>query len=273
MPLIVLATATWKEVDEVDRANTVLLLPTGSIEQHGWHLPLNTDTAMVEAVATRAAEQACEVDPELTILYLPPLALGRSSHHLDFPGSLSLSSSTYIHMVEEILVCLYRHGFKRALVLNGHGGNTDCLHVAARNVRDHREMLVAVAPYWQIAKRSIAEIRSSPAGGICHAGEMETSCMLHLSPDSVRPDNIARSVVRPRSPRMVFDLIEEGIRVNHNVSDISETGAIGDPTAASSERGSRFFTRICEEVAAFLVDFRNWSTENLALQQPEERRE
>jgi creatinine amidohydrolase len=271
MGLISLETATWEDVDSLSRTETVLLLPTGAIEQHGRHLPLNTDSAIVLEVAKRSAERACELNPGLTILLLPLLNVGRSSHHLDFPGSLSLSASTYIRAVEEIILCLHRHGFKRALLLNGHGGNTDCLHVAARNIRDQADMLVAVAPYWQIGKDSIVEIRDSAAGGICHAGEMETSCMYHLCANSVRTANIKHCVVRPRSSRMVFDLIEEGIRVNHNVADISKTGAVGDPTVATREKGALFLTRICEEVAIFLADFQTWSIENLASRQSHAR--
>jgi creatinine amidohydrolase len=263
MPLTVLETATWEEVAALKARDVVVVLPTGSLEQHGPHLPISTDSRLVSEVARRAGETAASRRPGLDILLLPVLMLGRSPHHLDFPGSLSLKTSTYVASIEEISACLFGQGFRRLLLLNGHGANTDYLRVAARNVRDTAEMLVAVAPYWTLAQRGIAAVRESPVGGICHACEMETSLMLHLDEASVRKHKIQDEVPRPISPRIVLDLLAADVSVNHNVRDFSESGVLGSPSLATKEKGRLFLDAIVDAVAEFLIDFARWDLENL----------
>ena len=245
----------------------MVLLPTGAYEQHGSHLPIETDTYLVSIVCARAADRATEREPGLEILVLPTLPIGRSPHHMDFPGSLSLHATTYIQVVEEICESLHRHGFQRVLIINGHGGNVDCLRIAARNIRDHSECLVGVFSYWQAASESINRLRRSPIGGICHAGELETACMLHLNESAVRNALIQKGMQTCVSPRLVLDLVSAGSCINHNVRDYSESGVLGDPTAADAEHGKEFMAAIVSDAADLIVDFSRWDLGNLVEKQ------
>lgn len=265
MGVVFLAEATWEEIGHLAADETVAILPTGSCEQHGLHLPFKTDSFLVSTIAVKSAEKAVRLKPELNILMVPPLTVGCSPHHMDFPGTLTLAGATYIKVVEELCASLAHHHFKRILLLNGHGANTDYLRVAARSVRDKMDVLIAVAPYYAVAKRGINQVRESESGGICHAGEMETACMLCLDEKSVRKEKITDVIPKLISKKLVFDLVDEGISINHNVLDISKTGTIGAATLGSGEKGKKFIDAIVAEVAEFIVDFSRWKFSNLCL--------
>jgi creatinine amidohydrolase len=263
MGVINLAQATWKDVGALRGDRIVALLPAGSYEQHGPHLPIDTDTYLVSAVCSKAADRAVAGDPELEILLLPTIPIGRSSHHLDFPGSLSVSAETYIKLIEEVCDSLYPHGFRRILIVNGHGGNLDCLRIAARNVRDRMECLVGVASYWEAAGESIGHLRRSPHGGICHAGEMETACMLYLNERAVRTELIQKGIPDCVSPRLILDLVGAGSCINHNVRDFSREGVLGDPTVADAAHGKALMDAIVSDVADLILDFSRWDFTSL----------
>lgn len=267
MTVMHLAQATWREIAALRGNRIVALLPTGAYEQHGPHLPIETDTYLVSAVCSKAADRATAGDPGLEVLLLPTIPIGRSSHHLDFPGSLSVSAETYSRLIEEVCESLYPHGFRRILIVNGHGGNVDCLRIAARNVRDRRECLVGVASYWQVAGESIGSLRRSPRGGICHAGEMETACMLYLNEGAVRKELIRKGIPKCVSPRLVLDLVSSGSCINHNVRDFSSDGVLGDPTVADAVQGKALMDAIVSDVADFIVDFSQWEFTSLVEEQ------
>ena len=258
-----LAQTTWQDVGALCGDRIVAILPTGACEQHGPHLPMETDTYLVNAVCSKAANRAAESDPGLEVLLLPTIPIGRSSHHLDFPGSLSVSAATYIKLIEEICESIYPHGFRRILIINGHGGNADCLRIAARNIRDRMECLVGVASYWQVAGESIDHLRRSPAGGICHAGEMETACMLYLNEGAVRNELIRAEIPKCVSPRLVLDLVSSGSCINHNVRDFSKDGVLGDPAVADAAHGKALLDVIVSDVADLIVDFSQWDFSSL----------
>jgi len=263
MGVTYLANATWKDVEVLPSGEVVVLLPTGAYEQHGPHLPIETDTYLVSTVCARAAACAAKRDAGLDVLILPTVPIGRSPHHLDFPGSLSLRATTYTEVIEGICESLYPHGFRRVLIVNGHGGNIDSLRTAARNLRDRSDCLVGVVSYWQAAGEAIDRLRRSPLGGICHAGELETSCMLYLNEKAVRRELIENGIPKCVSPRLVLDLVGAGSSINHNVRDYSESGVLGDPTVADAEHGRQFMDAIVSEVADLIMDFSQWELTNL----------
>ena len=118
----------WPEMKQLDRANTVVILPTGSMEQHGPHLPLQVD----HFIANRLAEDLEKRMPE--VLILPPVWAGASAHHMDFPGTITLRPRVFIDLLREICGCLRHHGFRRIVLLNGHGGNRSILEVLAQEL-------------------------------------------------------------------------------------------------------------------------------------------
>jgi creatinine amidohydrolase len=166
---------------------------------------------------------------------------------------------TYIRLVTELGRTLLQGGFRRLLILNGHGGNTPALAVAAEELYASTGAAIAVASYWALAAREIAAMRESQAGGICHACELETSCLLALDPSAVRPERVARAIPRGPAGAILCDLVaESGLGPAFHARDVSPTGVQGDPTMASAEKGRRFLDAIVARVAEFLVELAQW---------------
>ena len=253
---ILLGEMTWQEIKEATGPGTVVVLPVGSTEQHGPHMPLKTDHYFVYEIAKRAALKASETT---RVLVAPVLAFGCSGVHIDFPGTISIGHQTYIALIEELGGSILKHGFEKLLILNGHGGNFGGLIVAARDLYDSTGATISVACYWHLAAKEIAALRESPPGGISHSGEMETSCMLFLDPSAVRWEKVRKSIPKWKSSYLMDDLLEGGQVVPAlHVADFSPTGVVGDPTIATREKGEGFFKAIVNGVADFMVDFADW---------------
>jgi creatinine amidohydrolase len=184
----------WIDVDAADRENLVVVCPLGSLEQHGHHLPLLTDTYLVTAVADRVHERLAD-----RICLLPALWLGASDHHLDFPGTVSASNTLYTAIIKDVLRSLVRGGWRRIFFLNGHGGNVapgETAITAAANACDRCDAaLIALSSYWTIAAPAMnpaAHGMHSPT--LTHACEYETSMMLHVRGQVVKMDAPRRTV-------------------------------------------------------------------------------
>src|SRR3954468_10708744 len=175
---MLLENLTWPEVKKIKWPRTIVLFPFGSFEQHGPDLPLTTDTDIVTAIARRIEKQRSG-----KILCLPTLWPGHSTHHLFFPGTLSVSQMPYIQLVIELCHSIVKMGAKKVFLLNGHGGNDVPVRAALRELKtEFPKANFVFASYWNLAQQSIKQIRESELGGLGHACEMETSIMLHLHP-------------------------------------------------------------------------------------------
>lgn len=243
-----------------DRANAgaVIVIPTGSTEQHGLHLPVGLDAMTAEAVALTAAQKAAGQTP---MLVAPTLSLGYSGEHLDFGGTISLRPQTLLAVYLDVIDSLAQAGLRRIFFLNGHGGNEEVTGIALREGRAaHPELLLAGASYWRLAADDLASLQEEPTPGIAHGGEIETSLMAYLSPDLA--DMAAAQPNRPPWPGSRY--LRGGISTSPMVSygrrrrDFTTAGHTGDPTLASPEKGKKMFGVIVEAVAAFLVDFACW---------------
>lgn len=245
---------TWEEIRARAQEGAIALVPTASLEQHGPHLPVSTDTTLVTAVAREAAQAA-----GVSILLTPTMWVGLSTHHSAF-FAVTLSAETYIRALTEVGQSLADAGFRRIFFLNGHGGNTDALRIAVKNIRDRHRVLVGTGNYWAIAADALLAERDSPPGAMAHACEFETACMWHLAPQSVRSERLARTVPERRTPYFTQDLLYGSkVTVGLQWPDVSPTGVLGDPTLASPEKGERFFRAVVGAVAAFLREFATWT--------------
>jgi creatinine amidohydrolase len=241
-------------VGALDRERTVVVVPTGAIEQHGPHLPLDTDTFLCTTVARAAAERAGESGP---VLVTPSACFGSSEHHMAFPGTLSLRPETFAQTVAEICASLARHGLRRQLVVNGHGGNTALLAAAVQQLGFEAPVHALAVDYWTFAEGVAGEVRESPPGGMAHACEFETSLMLHLRPQSVRRDRIAREIVAPRFESERIDLFERsGPSAHWKTHELSRSGVMGAPDLATEEKGCRLFDACVEGLAALIEEIR-----------------
>lgn len=224
---MVLAHLTWPDVEALSR-EMVVLIPTGSLEQHGPHLPLFTDSLVATAVA-EALEAALPSD----ILLTPTLWLGASAHHLRFPGTLSASFETYEAAIIDVVESLLPHGFHKFYVVNGHGGNTSPNDVAIRKLKlRYPESTFGHANYYAFATSATAEALEGPLKGMRHACEAEASLMMHLHPDLVRMDKLRNDGLVPDPPL-------QGIV--HHFDEITEQGSFGDATLGTAEKGRKIF--------------------------------
>jgi creatinine amidohydrolase len=232
------AEMTAPEIRRLDRDGTLVIAPIAACEQHSRHLPVFTDSILCGAIAD-GLEQSL---PE-RILLLPVLWLGASEHHLPFGGTLTATLSTYETLLVELLSPLLRDGFRRMMLLNGHGGNIDPLHVALRRLDVlFPGSILTGAAYWEIAQADLAELCEGPHKTMGHACELETSMILHLRPDLVRLE-----LVRDDPPTMhrtlgAFWACDFGRSTDH--------GAVGYPERADGERGRRMLEAVVSRVTA-----------------------
>jgi len=233
---VVLAHATWPEVDAFPRSG-VVLIPTGSLEQHGPHLPLFTDTLLVTAVAERV-ERALSG----RVLLTPTLWLGASGHHLAFPGSLNNAMASYMESLASVIRSLTPHGFHKFYVLNGHGGNTSPNDVALRQIKEaNRNLSIGHAAYCDFGGGIAAETLEGPLKQIAHACEEETSLMLHVHPELVRLDRLRDDGLTSEPPLK---------GMTHMFEEITEQGSYGYATYATAEKGRKIFDAYVAGVTA-----------------------
>jgi creatinine amidohydrolase len=249
-----LAALSWQEVAGLDRDRTVALVPVAALEQHGPHLPLDTDAFLVTSVVEAAAERARAEGP---VLALPTIFAGSSEHHMAFAGTVTLRPETLAAVVRDICLSLTRNGFRRVLIVNGHGGNRAVLAAAVQSVGGETRASVSTLDYWRLAAEAVAELRESPAGGMAHACEFETSLMLHLRPEAVRTELIAREIPEPRVSLERLDLFQTGaLTVHWSTDDLSTSGVLGAPDLATPEKGRAFFEACVSGLAGLIEELR-----------------
>jgi creatinine amidohydrolase len=220
---------TFPELRRVPRDTTVVLAPIAACEQHSHHLATFTDTVLVTGVAEGVEQRMPD-----RVLLLPTLWLGASHHHLRFGATLSAEVDTHVAVLCDLLVPLLDDGHRRLLVLNGHGGNIDTMHVALRRLQPrYRDRVLSAASYWELAERELAGLAEGARKSMGHACEFETSMMLALRPDLVRRDQ-----VRDDPPK--DDAVLRGLYLAEDMFQRTDHGAVGYPELASAEKGQRF---------------------------------
>jgi creatinine amidohydrolase len=225
-----LAELHWPEVNKLDREKIVAVVPVGSMEQHGPHLPFQVDTF----VSSRLAEDLEKSMPE--ILLLPPIWSGVSAHHMDFPGSITVRAKVFIDLLHDICASLHHHGFRRIVLLNGHGGNRSSLEVLGQELFVKFGLTVNTLAYWDLVPDLVKSLKKSNSKGMGHSGELETSLMLYLAPQWVNQRDIPQGLlgVEDEGPT-------EGIKRYVNMKEHSEQGVIGMPSAATPEIGAKLY--------------------------------
>jgi creatinine amidohydrolase len=231
------ADMTAPEIRALSRDATIIVAPIAACEQHSRHLPVFTDSILCGAVADGVERTLPD-----RVLLLPVLWLGASEHHLPFGGTLTATLATYETLLVELLTPLLRDGFPRVLLLNGHGGNIDPLHVALRrlDVLFPRAVLTGAA-YWELAAGDLTALCTGPRKTMGHACEIETSMMLHLRPDLVRRELIEDDPCFERSESgQLFWARDFGRSTDH--------GAVGYPEQADAERGRQMLEAVIQKV-------------------------
>lgn len=245
---------TFSEIEAIAEQNgSVLILPVGSIEQHGAHLPVSTDTICADALAHVAANLVMDAIP---IIVGPALWAGNSPYHVNFPGRIDVTFSKLVGFYEEMAASALESGFDALLFLNGHGGNHNAIGGASTAIGlEHPAIEVLAMTYFGLAADFIDEIRDSEFGGMNHAGELETSLMMHLRPDLVHENLIEGSHLDEPYTHAYDDIYEGGpLSVHRLEEEYSENGAVGDPEFATAQKGEEIFENLCAELTLLLEE-------------------
>jgi creatinine amidohydrolase len=245
----------WPEVDALDRENVIAVACISALEQHSLHLPVSTDYLIGSEIVRRV-----EQDLPGTLLCLPPIWLGCSSHHMDFAGTISISVETMSHVLQEITESVMKHGFRKLLFLNSHGGNRATLSYTIQAIgHKYPGALIVGATYWDLVTKELWQARETEFGGMGHACELETSILLSIAPHLVdlskaEPDGMTLSESEFGRNEM---LASASVAVYKTFAETSRHGGHGDPRTASAEKGERFLQiiaagvkHLCEDMLA-----------------------
>ncbi len=242
------------ELRDLAAAKAMVVVPVAAIEQHGPHLPTMTDTLLTTEVAVRAATLAAAAGRPTVVT--SPVWSGLSEHHMALGATLTLDFATFLALLRGVAASLRRHGFERVLLLNGHGGNVAALRTVVEELtRDLSGLQLVTATYWQLAADLLAPVLETQRG-IRHACEAETSMVLALRPELCDAEAFAEAA-RPDA-RDRADAFDDGAYRWRSFAAMTSSGTLGDPRAASAEKGERLLTLAAERLAERLADAGFW---------------
>lgn len=244
---IALAEMTWPEVEEARRTAPLVIIPTGSCEQHGPHLALETDavraTEMSRLLAARLAPRA---------VIAPTLTLGVSEHHMGFPGTLTLSPLTFQAILYDVVSSLARHGWRRVFILNGHGGNEAAVGVAVGRLQaDLPEVNIAWSGITPVVSDLAKQFATAELTG--HACEIETSQALYLAKSLVRMDKLSAGTGQAEVLGANASVGSSGrVHAPRRFEDLSQNGALGDARSATEDAGRVMIETALDRLCEFL---------------------
>lgn len=248
-----------RDFASLDMSRIVAVLPVGAVEQHGPHLPVRVDAAIINAVVARTVTKMSETTP---VLVLPALNVGLSSEHTAFPGTLTFTRETLANMWLEIGASVRRAGIERLLIVNAHGGQPQLVEMVCRELRIRHTMLAVGTMWGRITQEDDLFDKHERTHGI-HGGEIETSVMLAIHPDLVRMEYAKNFVPLSVDLEKAGGLLtpEGKVGFGWQAQDLCREGACGDATAADALRGEILMDRasdallkLCEEIAGFPME-------------------
>ena len=254
---------TWPEIQGALEDMDGIIIPVGSMEQHGPHIPIDNDSFSSITIAERAVWQARKQN--IKILIAPPILYGISWYHKEFPGTITISHQLYINFIIEYCECLIKGGFKNLLLFNAHGGNANALNIAVDIIYDHCRTKVYLGRWLELAAEEIKAFRTP----LIHAEEVETSVALALNQ---RVDMRMATVDCFDRKKAIEERLHEKTSTivkydNHHIGsfvgcpmdrivDISESGIIGDARKANIEKGEKVVKRIVDNIVTFFGELK-----------------
>ena len=248
---------TWPEINEAVQAKKVVLLPIGSTEQHGHHLPLDVDNFLARSVCVAAARQAPR-----ELLIMPTIPYGYNEHALDFPGTIDVAYDHFINYCLDVCKSIVHAGFDRIVLVDGHGSNEHLCEFIARRATLETDALVASTMWTNLAIEAFEAVRESGYGGAAHACELETSAYLYLDASRVHMDRAqdhyggAAGAEGSRFLRVDLTRGWGPVKVVRWTSSTTPTGVSGAPTLATAEKGKVIIEGAAENLLAFAREFR-----------------
>jgi creatinine amidohydrolase len=251
---------TWPEINDAIDRGKVCIVPCGAVEQHGPHLPLDVDLVCPNGVAHGTGRMVPG-----KMLVLPIVAYGYTGHVMDFPGTINNDSEHFIQHVLDITRSLAYHGFKKIILLNGHGSNMPNLDLVARRTNLETDAECILAAWWNLLtvdKEFLPNWRESKfPGGCAHACELETSMYLYLDGDNVRKDQIENGAIsfnEEESPFNFVDMFQQGPgTVVSWTSSYSDSGVLGEAKLATAEKGEAAYNEAVKQLARLVTWFKD----------------
>lgn len=248
---------TSTEVKEIPKEDALLILPIGATEQHGPHLPVYTDTILVEKVLERAFE--C-ISQEKNIWTLPPIPFGKSNEHMDRAGTFTLSFDTLKSIISDLGRSTVANGFRKLLLLNGHGGNMDTLKLISRDIRIETGLMIFIVSVGGLTISDQIVSKEEMLLGI-HGGDYETSLIMSAYPEWVSKDKLPNET--PNLTKMSKYLRFQKGNFAWTIDDVSKSGALGNATLATKEKGDKLYQEHGKELAAILTDILEFESNKL----------
>jgi len=248
---------TWPEINEAVVAKKVLLLPIGSTEQHGHHLPLDVDNFLARSVCLETAKLAPR-----EMLVMPTIPYGYNEHALDFPGTIHVHYDHFIEYCLDVCKSAIHGGFDRLVIVDGHGSNEHLCEFIARRATLETDALVASCLWVNMVTEEFGRLRDSGPGGAAHACELETSAYLHLDEDRVQmekaEDHYGGASGKEGSRFLSVDLAQPlpPMRMVQWTSSATPTGVSGAPTLATKEKGRQLIEAAARNFLAFIRELR-----------------
>ncbi|MEG5173773.1 creatininase family protein [Microcoleus sp. B3-D7] len=243
---------TWTEIQSMpDKENTVIILPLGAIEQHGPHLPLIVDAAISAAVTGQAL---AKLDANIRAYALPPLYYGKSNEHCHFPGTIMLSAQTILAVISEIADSIYQAGFRKLVLMNGHGGQPQVMEIAARDIHQkYQDFSVFPLFLWRVPNVAAELLTAKEVEFGIHAGDAETSLMLSILPEQVKME-LAVCEYPQGLPTDSLLSMEGNLPFAWLTRELTESGVLGDATVATKEKGARILESLSDGWAQVIKD-------------------
>ena len=237
----------WKQVEALPKADTLLVLPTAAIEQHGPHLPLATDTLINNVVLGRALDL---LPADMPVYALPPVCYGKSNEHIGFPGTMSVSAGTFMAVVRDIGASVAAAGFKKMALYNTHGGNSSLVDVMARDLR--AEFGLRTFTIFGSAGAEFVGLNAQERKYGFHAGEVETAFLLAATPELVDTSAYTSNYIARVEDKAVLQPENGAANFAWLTRDIAESGVLGDPRPATAENGELWLHAAAKQVAVGL---------------------
>ena len=233
---------TWQQIEEMpNKENVVLILPIGAIEQHGPHLPIAVDSTISLGVLGKALEQ---LDGHIPAYALPCLYYGKSNEHAGFPGTITLSATTMLSVIREVALSVYRSGFRKLILMNSHGGQPQIMEIAARDLhQEHLDLAIFPLFTWRVPHSAGDLLTAKEKEYGIHAGDAETSIMLSLLPEQVHMDKAVKEYPQGLPNDSLLDM-EGNLPFAWLTKELSQSGVMGDATAATKEKGDRILKSV-----------------------------
>jgi creatinine amidohydrolase len=242
----------WPELKELATPETIVIIPVASIEQHGPHLPVVTDTMLAREVAARSAAIVADTTP---CLVTECIWTGLSEHHMRIGGTFTLDFSSFLAVISGVVHSLHRHGFDKVFLMNAHGGNIAALQTVVEELTRDLGMKLVTATYWTLGAKELGALLERQKG-IRHACEAETSMMMAIAPDLVDTERFEEAAFP--DPRDEDGAVGDASYRWQSFADRTPSGALGDPRAATAEKGMMLLDTAARSTAAKLLDPAFW---------------